>query len=139
MWTRKLLKTNAKHVLSRSYWQVFLACLITSLLCGTIELRYNVGSNSASSLPQEAAQLASNQGFPYSLLLPYLFTLGTLAILLFLLCGAVLDHPGQPGHPGGTKPLPCCSTAPLPPGWVCCFPALPMAIGTRCGSCSCST
>ena len=57
MWTRKLLKTNAKHVLSRSYWQVFLACLITSLLCGTIELRYNVGSNSASSLPQEAAQL----------------------------------------------------------------------------------
>ncbi|OUQ40978.1 hypothetical protein B5E66_00670 [Faecalibacterium sp. An121] len=96
MWTRKLLKTNAKHVLSRSYWQVFLACLITSLLCGTIELRYNVGSNSASSLPQEAAQLASNQGFPYSLLLPYLFTLGTLAILLFLfaaLCWTILVSP----------------------------------------------
>lgn len=96
MWTRKLLKTNAKHVLSRSYWQVFLACLIASLLCGTIELRYNVGSNSASSLPQEAAQLASNQGFPYSLLLPYLFTLGTLAILLFLfaaLCWTILVSP----------------------------------------------
>ena len=96
MWTRKLLKTNAKHVLSRSYWQGFLACLIASLLCGTNALRYHVGSNRASILPQEAAQLASNQGFPYSLLLPYLFTLGTLAILLFLfaaLCWTILVSP----------------------------------------------
>lgn len=34
MWTRALLKANAKTVLRRSYWRVFLMCLIASLLSG---------------------------------------------------------------------------------------------------------
>lgn len=34
MWTRTLLKTNAKQVLSRNYWMALLVCLIASLLAG---------------------------------------------------------------------------------------------------------
>ena len=36
MWTRALLKANAKDILRRSYWRVFLACLIVSLLCSQV-------------------------------------------------------------------------------------------------------
>lgn len=32
MWTRELLKTNAKQVLSRNFWNVFLVCLAANLL-----------------------------------------------------------------------------------------------------------
>ena len=35
MWTRELLKTNAKTVLKRNYWRPFFACLIVTLLTGT--------------------------------------------------------------------------------------------------------
>ena len=34
MWTRELLKTNAKTVLARSYWRTFLVCLAASVLTG---------------------------------------------------------------------------------------------------------
>ena len=47
MWTRALLKDNAKTVLRRSYWRVFLACLIVSLLCGgDFNLNYRFGADS---------------------------------------------------------------------------------------------
>ena len=42
MWTRALLKANAKTVLRRSYWRVFLMCLIASLLAGDIDLNFNL-------------------------------------------------------------------------------------------------
>ena len=32
MWTRSLLKTNAKNVLRSSYWKVFAVCLLGALL-----------------------------------------------------------------------------------------------------------
>ena len=52
MWTRALLKDNAKAVLRRSYWRVFLACLIVSLLCGgDFNLNYRFGADSAPSGP----------------------------------------------------------------------------------------
>lgn len=35
-WNRPLLKSNAKRVLSTSYWRVFLACLIAGILGGGI-------------------------------------------------------------------------------------------------------
>ena len=34
MWTRSLLKQNAKGVLSHSYWRAFVACLVTSIANG---------------------------------------------------------------------------------------------------------
>ncbi len=34
MWTRSLLKTNAKAVLSHSYWRAFVACLLLGLASG---------------------------------------------------------------------------------------------------------
>ncbi|MEG2394641.1 MAG: DUF975 family protein [Ruthenibacterium sp.] len=34
MWTRNLLKTNAKIVLHRTYWRAFLICICTGLLAG---------------------------------------------------------------------------------------------------------
>lgn len=35
MWTRSLLKTNAKAVLSHSYWRTFVACLLVGLASGS--------------------------------------------------------------------------------------------------------
>ena len=63
MWTRALLKSNAKTVLRRSYWRVFLACLIVSLLCGGIDLNLNLGADSAASpLPEQIAPFAGSTG-----------------------------------------------------------------------------
>lgn len=41
MWTRSLLKENAKNALRGRYWACFLACLVVSLLGGLDELRLN--------------------------------------------------------------------------------------------------
>ena len=49
MWTRALLKANAKTVLRRSYWNVFLMCLIASILTGSVDLNINFGGNSGGS------------------------------------------------------------------------------------------
>lgn len=35
MWTRDLLKLNAKHVLQTNYWTALLVCLVTSILTGS--------------------------------------------------------------------------------------------------------
>ena len=47
MWTRALLKANAKAVLRRSYGRVFLACLVTAVLTGGLNINYNFGATSA--------------------------------------------------------------------------------------------
>ena len=101
MWTRALLKANAKTVLRRSYWRVFLACLIVSLLCGSISLNYNFGAeNAAPGLPEGAARFAGNTGFPFSvllqLLMPVIIGVGVMALLLMLaaiLCWGILVTP----------------------------------------------
>lgn len=101
MWTRALLKSNAKTVLRRSYWRVFLACLIVSLLCGGIDLNLNLGADSAASpLPEQIAPFAGSTGFPYSvlvqLLLPVILGIGIMALLLALaaaLCWGILITP----------------------------------------------
>lgn len=101
MWTRALLKDNAKTVLRRSYWRVFLACLIVSLLCGSISLNYNFGAeNAAPGLPEGAARFAGNTGFPFSvllqLLMPVIIGVGVMALLLMLaaiLCWGILVTP----------------------------------------------
>ena len=97
MWTRALLKDNAKTVLRRSYWRVFLACLIVSLLCGSISLNYDFGAESAASGPAKTAfSITGSTGFPYSLLVPYIFTLSTLVLLILVvvfLCWGILVAP----------------------------------------------
>lgn len=102
MWTRALLKANAKDILRRSYWRVFLACLIVSLLCGgDFNLNYRFGADSApSGLPEGAASIADSAGFPFSalvpLLLPIILGVGVFALLLLLaavLCWGILVTP----------------------------------------------
>ena len=93
MWTRALLKANAKDILRRSYWRVFLACLIVSLLCGgDFNLNYRFGADSApSGLPEGAASIAGSAGFPFSalvpLLLPIILGVGVFALLPFWAAG----------------------------------------------------
>lgn len=43
MWTREMLKTDAKHVLKRNYWIPFVVCLLISLLCGDFNPSENTG------------------------------------------------------------------------------------------------
>lgn len=101
MWTRALLKANAKTVLRRSYWRVFLACLIVSLLCGSVDLNYDFGAESAASDPAKTAfSITGSTGFPFSallqLLLPVLIGAGIIALLLMLaavLCWGILVTP----------------------------------------------
>ena len=48
MWTRELLKRNAKEALKRYYWMAFLVCLVTTLLCGGangMRVTFDVGSD----------------------------------------------------------------------------------------------
>lgn len=61
-WNRTLLKTNAKKVLAGSYWQVFLATLVASLLGGGFSTVYNfvVNFGVASSDPYEAIYTLRN-------------------------------------------------------------------------------
>lgn len=35
MWTRSLLKSNAKNVLGHHYWHAFLVCIVTSFFCSS--------------------------------------------------------------------------------------------------------
>ena len=50
MWTRSLLKTNAKQVLRQNYWTAFLVCLVASLLSfgsGGFRLNFNLNYNTS--------------------------------------------------------------------------------------------
>lgn len=88
MWTCSLLKTNAKNVLSRSYWRVFAVCAVALLLTGGLNIQYNSGSGQAESLPEQVGQVAGNSvllGFALNILLP----LGILVGLLILLAATV--------------------------------------------------
>lgn len=42
MWTRELLKRNAKNVLSFCYWRTFLVCLTAGILTGSISVRFSI-------------------------------------------------------------------------------------------------
>lgn len=88
MWTCSLLKTNAKNVLSRSYWRVFAVCAVALLLTGGLNIQYNSGSGQAESLPEQVGQVAGNSvllGFALNILL----SLGILVGLLILLATTV--------------------------------------------------
>lgn len=98
MWTRALLKANAKTVLRRSYWKVFLLCLIASVLMGELSLNYNFGSHGGHEYENAAGQVSSLIGGSLlTLILNTAFAmLGILAILLVLvaaLCWGILFTP----------------------------------------------
>ena len=98
MWTRALLKANAKTVLRRSYWNVFLMCLIASILTGSVDLNINFSGNSggsSSGAVEQASRLLG--GNPITAILSTAFLmLGILALVLALvvvLCWGILFTP----------------------------------------------
>ena len=97
MWTRALLKANAKTVLRRSYWRVFLMCLIASLLSGGVNLNFNTSDAQAGY--RGASQVFSHLigGDLLSALLGMAFAMvSALALVLVLaaaLCWGILISP----------------------------------------------
>lgn len=97
MWTRALLKANAKTVLRRSYWKVFVMCLISSILIGEIDLNFNLFSHSADS--REVIARISNVlgGDLLTIITGTVFAMmGVLALILILvaaLCWVILFTP----------------------------------------------
>lgn len=98
MWTRALLKANAKTVLRRSYWNVFLMCLIASILTGSVDLNFDFGGGhggDSSGAMEHASQLLG--GNPIAAILSTAFMmLGILAVILALvavLCWGILFTP----------------------------------------------
>lgn len=61
MWTRSLLKENAKIVLRRTYWLSFLVCLVGGLLTGTS----GAGANYAYSYQSASGSSGGNTGSSY--------------------------------------------------------------------------
>ena len=99
MWTRALLKANAKTVLRRSYWKVFVLCLIASILMGDLGgVNYDFGSHDGHSYQAAAAQVSNLIGGNLlTIILETAFAmLGVLALILVLvavLCWGILFIP----------------------------------------------
>ncbi len=84
MWTRPLLKSNAKAALRHGYWKVFLICLAASLLTDGLSSGLDVRSYNI------AGQLFSvADSAPLGLLVAMLDILLPLGILLFLVMAAL--------------------------------------------------
>ena len=101
MWTRALLKANAKTVLRRSYWRVFLMCLIASLLAGDIDLNFNLVNTQINyqTTVEQASRLVGGNLLP--VLLGTAFAMvGVLALVVVLvasLCWGILFSPVEVG------------------------------------------
>lgn len=97
MWTRALLKANAKTVLRRSYWKVFVLCLIASILIGEIDLNFNLFSPSRDT-PETISRISGILGGNLlTVITGTIFAmLGVLALILVLvaaLCWVILFTP----------------------------------------------
>lgn len=79
MWTRELLKSNAKNVLSHRYWRTFLVCLAAGILTGSIGTRFTLEWN-ADDLPVFIGLLAGILGV----------ILGIFALAWSIFCANVL-------------------------------------------------
>lgn len=73
MWTRSLLKTNAKAVLSHSYWRTFVACLLVGL----------ASSSTLTALQYTRIQINLNTGF--------LSYRTATVLLMFLIAGSLFS------------------------------------------------
>ena len=73
MWTRSLLKTNAKAVLSHSYWRTFVACLLVGLASGS----------TLTALQYTRIQINLNTGF--------LSYRTAMVLLMFLIAGSLFS------------------------------------------------
>ena len=86
MWTRKLLKDNAKQALRGRYWRVFLVCLVGALLTGQLNTGSSAGSDSSAIGTVDLGPVAVNTVNPaIQRLLYLLLPLGLLLTVLLLL------------------------------------------------------
>ncbi len=95
MWTRALLKANAKTVLRRSYWRVFLVCLIAALLDGSFDINLNINLDNTIGIivsPEvplltDFASLAPGVSLLLSVYLQAIAVVGTLLLLAMAVVG----------------------------------------------------
>ena len=90
MWTRVLLKTNAKQVLARCYWRIFAACLIAALLGGGFggsSLSFNYSLDSSHGVPSGGTMHSYADGYMGGESLPAEFwaAVGVTLVVIFLI------------------------------------------------------
>ncbi len=84
MWTNSLLKTNAKQILRRSYWRLFLICALVTLLTGGLDITAKIESTSSTWLDR-ALDIVSTGNLFVQVMMSFLLPLGfILAILVTL-------------------------------------------------------
>lgn len=98
MWTRSLLKTNAKQVLARNYWIALLVCFVAALLAGGNNVRLNF--NYTTDDWRYNHQFAPSLSF-----FPFQFALGAitaglvfLALAVGVLLGVFISNPVTVGQ-----------------------------------------
>ncbi|MCI2046223.1 MAG: DUF975 family protein [Faecalibacterium sp.] len=98
MWTRALLKTNAKQVLGRCYWRIFAACLIASLLgagLGGSGVSFNYSLNNSAGGPSHSGYSSSMGGYTTgytggdSLPAEFWAAIGVTLVVVFLIALAI--------------------------------------------------
>lgn len=94
MWTRKLLKDNAKVAFKRNYWTCVAASVITALLCGGISLgggSYNVGTEAEPTYSYEALMQMISQipDYVWVAMIVGVFIGSTMAIAMSILVSNV--------------------------------------------------
>lgn len=103
MWTRSLLKTNAKQVLRQNYWTAFLVCLVASLLSfGGSNLRLNFNTNYSTSSEYYNYQfslLDIFRGFPLtSSIARFLAVFAPILVIILVLLQIFVANPIEVGR-----------------------------------------
>ena len=98
MWTRSLLKTNAKQVLRQNYWTAFLVCLAASLLsfsANNLRLNFNLNYNtSAKYYNYQFSPLDIFRGFPFvDSIARFLTAVAPLLAIILLLLHIFVSNP----------------------------------------------
>jgi uncharacterized membrane protein len=91
MWTRSLLKFNAKQVLSRCYWRIFAACLIASLLGGGLGsgVSYNYDFSNWGKNSTSFSQGSGGDSHIADLPAEFWAAFGVVVVLIFLIVLAI--------------------------------------------------
>lgn len=96
MWTRSLLKTNAKQVLRQSYWTAFLVCLVASLLSfGASNFRLNFNLNYNTSAEYYNYPFNVFNDFPFADLI---VKFGAVIAIILLLLHIFITNPIEVGR-----------------------------------------
>lgn len=99
MWTRSLLKTNAKQVLRQNYWTAFLVCFVASLLSfGVSNFGVNFNFNFNYSTSAEYYNNYIPDDFPFSdSIIKVLAILAPILAIILLLLQIFVANPIQVG------------------------------------------